>query len=65
MYLFYLWLSDLLEFERYEGEFNEGLKDGEGRLFLFNGDMYVGSFLRVSDSFIWEMYYNFGWNIGE
>ena len=36
-----------MEFERYEGELNDGLKEGEGRLYFFNGDIYMGGFLKV------------------
>jgi hypothetical protein len=38
----------LAEFERYEGEFNEGFKEGRGILYFYKGDIYEGEFLRVS-----------------
>ena len=39
--------EDLLEIERYEGNFICSNREGQGRLMLINGDVYSGEFLNV------------------
>lgn len=39
-------VSNPIRFNRYEGYFTYGVRDGSGALFLANGEMMVGNFRR-------------------
>jgi hypothetical protein len=43
--------------ERYQGEFNAGVKEGKGTTYYVNGDVFTGSYLKVKGSVIFRARY--------